>query len=307
MTVHKDMKMADYLALPAVSASIVKTLDSECPKAAWFESWLNPSRPADPSDASDVGEIGHSIILEGHSNNCVVIDPNDHPAEKTGAIPAGWTNKSIKAARDAARDAGKIPVLVEDMVGINGMAASARAFIESLKDSEPAVWACMQPGGGDSELTVVTRGATPLRIRPDRISADRKLVVHLKTTTMSAEPESWARSQLTAQGGYITAAFYRSAIEYEFNAVDSDHVFLVVEQKAPYLCSISGITPEGYEIGRQKCVNALALWDECVARGSFPAYPNRVAYKELPAWIAQQHEERQAIGVDYDILFGRKA
>ena len=39
---YPGLPMAEYLAAPAVSASIVKTIISECPRAAWFESWLNP-------------------------------------------------------------------------------------------------------------------------------------------------------------------------------------------------------------------------------------------------------------------------
>ena len=46
----------------------------------------------------DAGTIAHEILLEGSQNCVTVIDPADHPAEKTGTTPSGWTNKSLGAS-----------------------------------------------------------------------------------------------------------------------------------------------------------------------------------------------------------------
>ena len=56
----------------------------------------------------DAGTVAHAILLEGNSDVVTIIDPTNHPAEKTGNIPDGWTNKSIRAARDSARASGKL-------------------------------------------------------------------------------------------------------------------------------------------------------------------------------------------------------
>ena len=79
----------------------------------------------------------------------------------------------------------------------------------------------------------------PCRIRPDRISTDRKLIVDLKTTTTSTEPNRWARTQLTGMGYYLSAAFYRLAFD-----VPPDYVFLVVPSKPPYLPSLVALKKE---------------------------------------------------------------
>src|ERR1700693_4471465 len=95
--------MQEYLDLPAVSASLVCDILDKCPRAAWWNSYLNPDRVRETSALMDAGTVAHAILLEGSEACCTVIDPNNHPAEKTGAIPEGWTNKSIRAARDIVR------------------------------------------------------------------------------------------------------------------------------------------------------------------------------------------------------------
>lgn len=277
--------MEAYLSMEAASASILKRVIGECPRAGWFDSWLNPARVADAGKkASDAGSIAHSILLEGSTDLIAVIDPMDHPAEKTGAIPTGWTNKSIKAARDAAKDAGKIPVLLEDMASIENMVDSAWTYIETVKDDEPAIWEVFQKGNGESELTIVWQdGPTLCRIRPDRISLDRKLIVDVKTTQRSAEPGSWGRTQLIGMGYYVGAAFYRRGVE-ALCEESPEYVFLVIEQEPPYLCSLVGMSPAHWEVGGQIIARALDIWGNCVRTNNWPAYATRVAYPDLPAW-----------------------
>jgi hypothetical protein len=299
--VYPDLSMAEYLSLPAVSASLLRAILDECPRAAWHASWLNENpAPADDSDASDRGSVAHQILLEGSFDCCCVIDPREHPAEKTGAIPAGWTNKSIRAARDEARAAGKIPILAPDMAEIHLMVGAARAYVASLERSEPAVWQAFAPAGGESELTVVwDDGGTLCRIRPDRISADHRLIVNYKTTGTSVEPDRWGRTQFPDY--YLGAAFYRRGVEEVFG-VQPDHVFLCQENRAPYLCSLVGVDPATFSLGDAKVNTALLMWRACAKANRWPAYPPRVCYPTLPPWEATRWEEREIelSGVDYE-------
>jgi hypothetical protein len=307
MNVIEKLPMEKYLALPAVSASILKRMVDECPRAAWFDSWLNDKRVIETSDAMDAGTIAHSILLEGNAGKVCVIDPNDHPAEKTGNIPDGFTNKSIRTARDVARAAGQIPVLLKDMNAIEAMVDSAAAFIDSLKHSEPAIYAQFQEGGGQSEVTITwDDNGTPCRIRPDRISTDRKLIVDLKTTATSANPDRWGRTQMVGMGYYMSAAFYRRGCQAAFGT-EPDYVFLVVESESPYLCSLVGVDPSGFELGREKIEHGLGLWAQCVARNQWPAYPSRVCYPVMPAWEVSRWEEEKS-GHEYNLetMWGAK-
>ena len=312
--VYPGMPMADYLALPAFSASVASDLVDFCPRAAFHSSYLNNSpRDADDTAASDAGSIAHGILLEGSTSNVEIIDPQDYPAKGTGSIPEGWTNKGIQDARDAARAAGKIPVLAPAMLKIESMVDAAAAYIAGLQQTEPAIWSAFQPDGGDSELSMLWQdGPTLCRMRPDRINRERTLIIDPKFTGTSAEPDRFGRTQMINMGYYVRAAFYRRGCKAMFGT-EPDYVFLVVENKPPYLCSLVGVDPHGLELGAEKCAYALKQWARCVERDHWPAYPSRVCYPEIPPWEEARWLERQGIetdaqGIPYDVskLFQRK-
>lgn len=289
--IYPDLTMAEYLAIPAVSAGVARAVVDECPLSGWFQSPFNPSRVLDQSKASDVGSITHQIFLEGgRMDGIEVIDPRDHPAEKTGAIPEGFTNKSIRAARDAARAAGKIPVLLDTMDEIETASDAIYGFAQSLKQEEPAVWAALQPDGGQSEVTMVwIDNGVPCKLRTDRISTDYGVTVDLKTTTGSVDPDRWGRTQLIGEGYYFSAAWYRRGIE-KLTGVQTEYLFLAAMQNAPHLCSLIGVDAATLDLGARKVERALAVWARCQANQNFPAYPSRAVYPSLPAWESMKFD-----------------
>lgn len=305
MTVYAKLPMEKYLEMESVSASVLKSMIDECPAQAWFDSYLNPNRERTSSAAMNIGTIAHSILLEGSAGNVEVIDPEHYPADKTGNIPDGWTNKAIRTARDNAVLAGKIPMLKDQFAVTHAMVQSAQRFIESLKTSEPAIWRMFQKGEGESELTITWKDSlgTPCRIRPDRINKERNMIVDAKFTATSPNPERWGRTQLISQGGYMSAAFYRMGCQAEFR-IDPEYVFLVVGAEAPYLCSLVGVDPHGFDLGGQKIMAALDMWQHCKNISYWPAYPPRVCYPEIPAYVDAQWEAQQQNGIDfYDVLY----
>lgn len=302
--VYPGLPMAEYLAAPAVNASLVLDVIQRCPRAAWFNSWLNPKRPSqDNTKEQGNGIVAHSIFLEGHAGNVAVIDPQNYVGKK-GGVPKGWTNDAIKEARDNALAAGQIPKLVADMVEIEAMVAAAREFIATLH--EPEIRRMFEPAGGESETTIVWEedDGTLCKIRPDRLSADRGLIVDYKTGGTSSEPNTWGRTQMVKMGYYVSAAFYRRGIEKVFG-VEPDYVFMPQEQKAPYLPSLVGIEPAGYALGSAKASRGLRTWKECVKSGVFPAYPPRICYVELPPWeMATEDDAPQGIPYDIEKIWG---
>ena len=286
MTDVRKIGMKEYLAAPAVSASVLLKLLDSCPAAAWYASYLNPGRePAkDDTDASDKGTIAHSLLLEGDESIVQIINPADYP-NKDGSVTASGTNKAIRQARDLARLAGKIPVDKEDMVQIRAMANAARKFIENLWNTEPAIATAFCAESGDSELSVFwDDDGVPCRIRPDRMSRDHKLIVDVKTTAGSAEPDDWGRNHLIRESQYVRAAFYRRGIEKTFG-VRPDYVFLVVETDPPYLASLVGCDNRALELGAEKVDRALRTWRQCAKDKFWPGYPQRVCYYDTPQWL----------------------
>ena len=200
--IYRDLPMSDYLAIDALSTTPVRALIDECPAAGWWRSRLNPNRPREVSAEMDIGTIAHGILLEGSTASVVVINPADYPTKSNGNIPKGWTNNEIRAARDAARAAGKYPILADDMREVNFMVDEARNFIDSLIGTEPAIYAAFQPHGGASEVTMVWQDAVGglCKLRTDRIANDYGVVIDYKTSGQSVEPDRFARSSLSGMG-----------------------------------------------------------------------------------------------------------
>lgn len=299
--IYPGLKMAQYLALPAVNAGLLQDVSDRCPYAGWFQSWLNPKRPIDDGTAAqNAGTIAHGILLEGHRDRVQIFHCEEYPNLKGGGHADGWSNKMIREARDLALAEGKIPVLAEEMGRIEAMVDAARAYIDSLRTTEPAIWRLFQPGGGESELTVVWQDRDVLcRIRPDRLATDRALVVDVKTTKTSAEPDTWGRTQMMKMGFWMDAAFYRRGLAAHFGE-EPDYVYLVMEQDPPHLCSLVGLEPAAYDLGSRKIAYGLARWSECVRAGVWPAYPPHVHYPEMPPW-ERERAEGATLGIPYDV------
>lgn len=299
---YPGLPMADYLRLPALSASVIRTLIDECPKAAHWASWLNPTPPPpDDTGESDKGTTAHSIVLENNDALMVEVNPVDFAGSK-GGIPVGWTTNLIRARRDEIRAGGRIPMLTKDVAAVRGMVASAREFIASLEKTEPAIWAMFQPEGGDSELTCIwDDDGTLCRMRPDRISKDRQIIVDLKFTKRSADPD--AQGRLALPDGKISAAWYRRGSRKVFGTAPA-YVFMVTEMKPPYLPALPGVDPTGLAIGAEKVEWALREWQQCVAMNRFPGYPNRVVYPETAPWELSRWETKQLLSMEQRMELG---
>jgi hypothetical protein len=299
--VYPGLPMAEYLALPALSAGVARKLVDLCPLAGWFDSPLNVARPADDTEASDIGTIAHALFLEGDDSRIAVIDPMDYPAKTTGAIPEGWTNKAIRDARAAARDAGKVPILKPVMGKVTAMLDSVRAFVDECE--EPEVREAFAPDGGESEVTYVWEdGGVLCKARIDRIARDARLAIHFKTTAGSVEPESWSRNQLVGMGYYFTDAWYRRGMMTLLGR-DVRQVFLAEEVDPPHLCALVGCAPALMALGDEKVLDALVRWRQCNTAGAWPGYPRRTCYADAPAWEQQRYferTERDQHGIPYD-------
>lgn len=297
--IYEGVSMETYLKMPACSSgAIIDTLD-RCPRAAWYDSWLNPHRPADSSTpAQSVGTLAHELFLEGTSNKLAIINPEDYPGPR-GGIPKGWTTDAIKAARDEAVKAGKVPVFPKTAAAITAMAEEAKSFVSTLAKEEPAVHDLFQPGGGKSEIVLVwEEDGCLFRVRPDRLSNDYRLTGDMKTTAAVAEPDRWGRTQLFGMSYYVAAAFYRRAIKALLKTRTHYH-YLVQEQAPPHLCSLIGLNPSAEHLGDVKVERGMAIWKHCMKTGVFPGYPARAAYPDTPQWEMAREEIHERHGNEY--------
>ena len=261
---------------PYLSRGVIQTLLSN-PYRAWYEHpCLNPEyQPEAKEDKYDIGTAAHELLLEG-LDSISVIEADD------------WRKKEAKEARDAARAVGRIPLLsaqstrVKDMVTVaEGFLAHCELGITDLR------------GTGGSELSLIwEEDGIHLKVRPDWLRWDSRLVVDYKTTGASAEPSAFARS-IIDHGYDIQWALYRRGVK-AVTGVEPDFFFLVQETYPPYLCSLVSLPPMWQQMANEKVEYGIWLWRECLKTGIWPGYPDRIAYVDPPGWALAQWESRAA-------------
>lgn len=289
--------LADELAVvPSLNAGTAATLVSECPKMAWYgHARLNPTGPGKQSKAMDNGTMCHAILLEGNFDKIAVIDPQDHRSKPTkdnpdGSIPVGWTNNAIRAARDDARALGKIPVLTDDFAGIQNMVDAAHEYIQRSEIAQ-------EFAQSDREVTLLYQDAGIwLRGRPDALTKDRRIVIDVKTTAGSADPDQWARTQANGHNEIQAALGLRGLRVLAPDAgEDRKHIWLVIEQTAPYLCSLVAPDPAALALAESKLERAMLIWAKCLKTGEWPGYPERICWMQPAPWELTRWEEKEAL------------
>ena len=257
---------ADPCEPPSLSSSIAHVLCTDSPahaKAAHPR--LNPDLERQEEEKFDVGNVAHSIILEGTSA-VEVIDAPD------------WRTKVAKEARDAARAAGRTPLLLKHWRSVEAMVEAAQIQLED----HGAVPPLFDEGAAERCLVWEEPGGVMCRARLDWLRDDRLTIDDLKTTSASANPERWSRTLFTI-GADVQAAFYLRGLQ-ALTGAEAEFRWAVIETSPPYALSVISPAPDVLTIGRKKVQYALDVWRRCLRDNDWPAYPARVAYAELPPW-----------------------
>lgn len=299
--VYSGIDMDAYLADPAptvsLSSGVAFTLDTQSPLHAWYCTKLNPNRVVDNSKEADIGSVAHDVLLEGGTDRIVVIDPADYPSKpkkagEPGTIPRGWTNNAIRAARAEARTAGKYPILKDDSVAVSAMVTAAREFIE--RTELRGIFERSKP-----ELTLLWQeGAVWLRARPDLLTDDRSVCLHIKTTVGSVNPKAFERIVDSCGYDFALMFYARGLAELEPGAgARTRHIIMAQEQKAPHACALYDLTPAKASIASGRVGRAIDTWGRCMKSGRWPAYDTRIHSLEPKPWHLAEEEERNFLAL----------
>lgn len=284
-TMDADEYHADPCVTPSLSNSIAKILLERSPLHAFLcHPKLTLAYQHVESSQFDLGSAAHQVLLEG-IDGIEVIDADD------------WRTKAAKEARDAARAAGKYPLLPKH-------AAAVRAMVAIAKDA----WAnCAELGyqmdDGQPEQTLLwQQDGIWLRSRLDWISEDAKLIVDYKTTAGSANPHDLGR-QIISMGYDLQSAFYTAGVQ-KLTGIAPKFIFIFQETEKPYACSFVGMPPAFIALGLDKMHMAVRTWRSCIEANRWPAYSNRIHWMEPPAWAAANWIERSedAEGNPYNLF-----
>lgn len=272
---HQGMPAAKYLAdpcvVPSLSSSIAQVLLRESPRKAWFSHpKLNPAFAAEEDGKFDIGTAAHAMLLEG-VNIIEVCDFDD------------WRKGEARAQRDAARAAGKIPLLRKHRDDVVAMVSAAEAFISHSEIAD--YWK-----DAESEVTAICEEkGVWLRARLDRVAKNRRFIGDYKSTT-DAAPEPFSR-QIVRMGYHIQEAFYRRVVR-NLGSIGPRFVFVAQSCEPPYECSLHGCDPALQEIADAEVQRAIDLWRQCSSTKNWPSHSGRIHWALPPSYMMKEHEQR---------------
>ncbi len=268
--------LADPCPAPSLTRSTIKSLISETPRRTFLNHpRLNPQVVKEQSEKFDIGTVAHALFLEGE-DIVTVIDAAD------------WRKNEAKDARDAARTAGKIPLLVAQYCDVCAMVTEAHKALEEWEGRG------LKIADGESETTYIWQEDNGIwcRCRPDWKAPESYVpMIAYKTTGQSADPQEYNRIAI-AHGHDIEDAFYRRGVN-AITGEDPQLVFMVQETESPYLCAFMELDMMTRDMGEQKVAAGIKAWAYNLETGKWPGYCSRTYALEAPPWSLAAWEIRK--------------
>lgn len=279
-TMTAEQYHADPCPEPSLTSSIAKLLCLSSPAHARHEHpRLNPEHVEESAERFDIGTAAHAVLLEGEAA-VEVIEAND------------WRTNAAKAARDAAREVGRLPLLAKTWADVQAMVAAARAQLDTYRDLDVQH---MFRHGYPERVLVWLEGEIWCRARLDWL---RPEILHspiavddYKTTAGSANPDDWTRS-IFSSGVDIQAAWYCRGVK-ALTGVDAEFRFAVQENYPPYVLSVIALGPAATMLAEKKVLYALEQWQNARTSNDWIGYPRRTCYADLPQWHESQWLEKE--------------
>lgn len=273
---------ADPCSEPSLSSSIAKLICLSSPAHAREQHpRLNPAAADDEAEHFDIGTAAHAVLLEGEAA-VTIIDARD------------WRTNAAKDAREAARAAGRTPLLAKTWTDVQAMVAAARGQLDRHTDGGAKMFTA-----GDPERTLIWQDdgvwcrARLDWLRPDHGPFSEWAIDDYKSTSASANPETWTRTMFST-GFDLQAAWYIRGLKALTGSIaDVAFRFAVQETYPPYALSVISLGPDAMTIAEKKCRYALDVWRASMEDGDWVGYPRRTCYASLPPWIEAAWLEKE--------------
>lgn len=272
---------------PTISSSGLKTLLNKSPLHYWFDSPLNPGRPAEADKAHfNVGKAVHDmLLLSDRWPEHYYVTPEDFNARKTKE------QADYHAALADARERGLCVLSFDQAETVKAMAASLK--------NNPVASAALT--AGDPEMTLVWQDQLTgvlLRVRPDHLpfsvqtKRDIMAVVDVKTA-VDASHQAFSRA-INNFGYHMSAALYADGIKAIFGHYPTHWLHVVIEKDPPYCVALYELPGEDIERGRALNRFAIDAYAKCIESGKWPGYADTPTQVGLPYWARKQIDEGNA-------------
>lgn len=275
LKISPDEYHRDPCLTPSLSASIAWTLVDESPLHAWAQHPRLGAVSRPPTEATERGDLFHRMLL-GAGKSLEVIDARDY---KTAAA---------REARDAAREAGRIPVLRE----VHDDASSACRIIEGRLDD---LGIKLKPARSEIGIFWVdqTSSGEPVQCRAlvdqwqPPIEYDLKSISRMSTDAIA--------SAIAEHGYHLQRAAYRRALEANapklVGRIKQRLIFF--ETAAPFDVVIVPLSALFLDLGETLWQRAIDTWADCLRSGHWPGVAGDADLVPIdpPPWLLKRWQE----------------
>lgn len=267
-----DEYFADPCPKPSVNNSGIKVLLNQSPmhfaaKHPRLKGDLETVRKE--TQEMCLGSIVHRLAL-GAGKDYEVLDFPD------------FKTKEARSHRDAAIEAGKVPILAHAFDNAKAMAPAIRQHLDDMLMGEPFM----------AEVVCVWQIATKhgpvwCRAMIDAWCPTLKLAVDLKTSTDASEKA--VVNKMAREGMDTQAAWYARGIGHVLGMPGQIRfAYLFCEKDAPHATQPFELDEAWLSSAWDLCEEAVDLFARCLKAGKWPGYPRNTQLLSPPDWLIRE-------------------
>ncbi len=220
----------------------------------------------------------------GTAVHYAVLEPDKFEELYVKAPEGSKNSKAVKEALAEIEAAGKLPLSQKEFDSVQGM-------VQAIQNHP---FAGRWLSGGTAELS----GYWNQRVRDEHLNLDMDIlckcrpdylkevgnqyaIIDLKTT-ISAEPDYFAKKAYWDYQYHISAAHYLTGMEKLRGVRAQGFIFVAVEKSPPYAVNVFEASEEFIRAGEEANRELYALFASCQASGNWPGYPAEPKKLMLP-------------------------
>jgi hypothetical protein len=286
-----ELHIEDYHADKALGSSLINNFDPKAPGIWYSRFWADNAPGWEETEVQKLGSMAHIAMLEPDKFlQIYAVAPatyiknegkkNEEEVPLKDKVCAGW-----KKFKKETEEEGKIPILLKE-------AELARDMFVALTQNKIA--ASMLTGGIEecSFFAKCDQTGLMLKARPDYIvdlEGIGKVIVDYKTTGISLDLEEQSKHTYNLKR-HIQAAHHKYVVEKAASCEVSEVCYVVQQTVYPYPVRAFLMPKKHVEIGRDESVEKLQAIADCMAKNSWPYYPEELTPYEAPAWFNYKYE-----------------
>jgi hypothetical protein len=242
----------------------------------WGHPRLNPyHETSDPTPAQEEGTALHALLFE-KQDRVETVDAAD------------WRTKAAQEARKAARAAGRVALLTDRWDELRDTAEAMRRALEAHELGN------FLARPGEPEVTGLWQEDTPAgpiwcRKRVDWLCHDLPVLIDLKTTEGSADPDAWSRGAIREGLPLRVTHYLRGA--RALGIARPRYIIVVLERDPPFGVSVLELSASLLAMGEEQHEYARNMFAACLRDGEWPCYPPFVATIEASNSTAYAHDD----------------